>query len=116
MRLSENDYISILKYYNIDFTGMKINVIKKKAEGILAKKLCRCIKSVDKYKNNKSNKHNKNNKHNKKEAKAIAVCKNSVLTRKHLKISNFNCKKSLRLLSNNFNLTKTKKTLKLRKL
>ena len=84
MRLSQNDYISILKYYNIDFTGMKINVIKQTAEDILAKKLCRCIKSVDKY--GKSNKRsNYNKKRLQKTIKAIAVCKNSVFTKKNLK-------------------------------
>jgi len=86
MRLSPNDYISILKYYNIDIIGMKAKVIKQKAEDILAEKLCRCIKSVE---NNNSKKNN---------LKAIAVCKDSVLTKKNLKITKFKCKKSSKLL------------------
>ena len=48
MRLSRNDYISILKYYKVDFSNMKIKTIKTTAEDILANKLCRCIKKVDK--------------------------------------------------------------------
>lgn len=48
MRLSLKDYLSVLKYYKIDASTMKKGEIKKKAEGILAEKLCRCIKKVDK--------------------------------------------------------------------
>uniref|UniRef100_A0A6C0IHG1 Uncharacterized protein n=1 Tax=viral metagenome TaxID=1070528 RepID=A0A6C0IHG1_9ZZZZ len=96
MRLSLNDYKSILKYYNIDITGMKTSAIKNKAEDILAEKLCRCIKSVDKYKNKVS------------EAKAIAICKNSVLTKKNLKIAKFKCKTSAKLLPSKKNSTLVK--------
>jgi hypothetical protein len=86
MRLSLNDYKSILKYYNIDIVGMKVGIIKSKAEAILAEKLCRCIKTVNNYKKKNT------------ETKAIAVCKNSVLTRKNLKIVKFTCKKSAKFL------------------
>jgi hypothetical protein len=96
MRLSKNDYIAILKYYNIDSSNMKSSIIKNKAEKILAEKLCRCIKKVDKD-----------------ETKSIPICKNSVFTKKHLKISRFKCKKSAKLLSSNKNekLIKTRKNL-----
>jgi hypothetical protein len=99
MRLSLNDYTSILKYYNIATEKLDSSVIKQKAEDILAKKLCRCIKKVD-----------KNN-----EAKAIAVCTKSVITRKHLKIAKFKCKTTAKLLpsKNQRSLRKTEKTLKL---
>ena len=99
MRLSLNDYISILKYYEIETSGMKTKDIKRRAEDILAKKLCRCIKAVDKKSDN--------------ESKAIAVCKNSVFTKKNLKIAKFKCKKSAKLLSSRKNnkLMKTKRNL-----
>ena len=104
MRLSLNDYISILKYYEIETSGMKTKDIKRKAEDILAKKLCRCIKAVDNQSSILS------------ESKAIAVCKNSVFTKKNLKIAKFKCKKSAKLLSSRKNnkLMKTKRNLLLR--
>ena len=95
MRLSLNDYKLILKYYNIDTSGMKNSTIRKQAEDILAEKLCRCIKAVDKT-------------NFKKETKAIAVCKNSVLNKKNLKISKFTCKKKKQFLTSKKNKKKTK--------
>lgn len=111
MRLSLNDYISILKYYEIEPSGMKTKDIKRKAEDILAKKLCRCIKSVDKHKAVGNKQDIKQS-----ESKAIAVCKNSVLTKKNLKIAKFKCKRSAKLLSSQKNnkLMKTKRNLLLR--
>jgi len=109
MRLSLNDYISILKYYEIETSGMKTKDIKRKAEDILAKKLCRCIKAVD-------NKQSGSKQSGSNESKAIAVCKNSVFTKKNLKIAKFKCKKSAKLLSSRKNnkLMKTKRNLLLR--
>ena len=105
MRLSLNDYISILKYYEIEPSGMKTKEIKRRAEDILAKKLCRCIKAVGNKQDIKQS-----------ESKAIAVCKNSVLTKKNLKIAKFKCKRSAKLLSSRKNnkLMKTKRNLLLR--
>jgi uncharacterized UBP type Zn finger protein len=91
MRLSLNDYKSILNYYNIDISAMKNITIKNKAESILAEKLCRCIKSID-------------------NPKTIAVCKNSVFTKKNLKISKFSCKKKAKLLTSKKNTLKLRKT------
>ena len=76
-KLKTSDYIEILKYYNqpipkINKKGRKI--IKRKAEKILAEKLCRCIKSVNKY-------------NAKDESRAIGICKNSVIKQKKLKIN-----------------------------
>jgi hypothetical protein len=113
MRLSPKDYISILKFYDIDISKMKAKEIKQQAEAILAEKLCRCIKSVDK-RNKKVNKTDNTASEN----KAIAVCKNSVLTKKHLKIAKFTCNKTPRLLSrmhHKSTLSKTKRKLRLRK-
>ena len=48
MNLSKSDYKTILSYYKISFARKSDLWIKKKAEDILANKLCRCIKKVKK--------------------------------------------------------------------
>ena len=68
MRLKNSDYITILKYYDIDAQGMRKKDAKRKAEDLLANKLCRCIKRVD----------NKDEP----ESRAIAICKSSILLKK----------------------------------
>lgn len=75
--LAKNDYINILKYYDIDYTSKNNREIKNMAEKILAEKLCKCIKKVS-----------TNN-----ESKAIALCKTSVLHKKGIKNFRFTCKK-----------------------
>ena len=98
MRLSLNDYMSILKFYKIDVSRMKKKAIKQKAEEILAEKLCRCIKKVDKHlEKEKKNKKRKNTKQ-KAESRAIAICKNSIFTKKKISVTKFNCKGTARLL------------------
>lgn len=93
MNLTKNDYIKILKYYNInDYKSYTNKEIKKKAENILASKLCRCIKTI-KYKEN-----------------SIAICANSVIKKKNLKYNKFSCKKKSEFKNR---LTKTKRNLKL---
>jgi hypothetical protein len=84
MRLKNSDYVTILKYYNIDSKGMKKKDKKRKAEDLLANKLCRCIKKVD----------NKDEP----ESKAIAICKNSVLLKKGLRNYGFKCKPKARFI------------------
>jgi hypothetical protein len=80
MKLTRKDYITILKFYKIEISeDTKLNVIREKAERILAGKLCRCIKKVTVPNPDKS--------------RAIAICQNSVLTKKKLKIHRFTCKK-----------------------
>jgi hypothetical protein len=78
MNLNKDDYITILNYYNIDTNNMKTKQIQSEAEDILAYKLCRCIKKVDKSMDNESH--------------AIAVCKSGVLQRKGLRSFGFKCK------------------------
>ena len=85
MRLKNSDYITILKYYDIDVKGMKKKDLKRKAEDLLANKLCRCIKKVDN--NDKS------------ESRAIAICKSSVLFKKGLRNYGFKCKPNARFIS-----------------
>ena len=101
MQLSRRDYLDILDYYNINVKKKDINFLKEKVEKLVANKLCKCIKSV----NNKV----------KNERKSIAICNNSVLKRKSLKIKRFSCKK-MKLLSkkNDKNLMKSVKKLTLK--
>ena len=103
MKLSKNDYISILNYYNINSANMTPLQIKNKAEKILADKLCKCIKKVDPTLT--------------KESKAIAICADSVLRKKNLKIFRFTCKKKIQLVkgASGLKLVKTKKTLRLKR-
>jgi hypothetical protein len=70
------DYKTILNYYNIDYTNLSNKNIKKKAEDILADKLCRCIKKVD----------------TENEKRSIPICKDSIFKKKGLHIYRFTCK------------------------
>jgi len=84
--LTNKDYLSILKYYNINIDEkMNENDIKHRAENILANKLCKCIKKVSKK--------------NRNENRAIALCRKTVIQRKGLDIFNFSCKNKNRLIS-----------------
>jgi hypothetical protein len=87
MNLSPADYKNILKFYgyaNTALREMRPNEIKAKAEQLLATKLCRCIKAVSKSSP-------------KNEARAIAICYNSVIQKKRFKATRT---KNLRTKSN----------------
>jgi hypothetical protein len=88
MKLTKNDYKTILKFYKIDPDTLSTKDIKAKAEHFLAVKLCKCIKNIkaSPYLRPKS------------EKRAIAVCYNSVLKKKNLKVFKFTCKKKAQLL------------------
>ena len=78
MKLSTSDYKKILKFYKLSIPKKSKN-IKKKADKIIAKKFCSCIKKVQqKFK---------------KEGIAIGICTKSVITRKGYKRGKFRCKK-----------------------
>jgi hypothetical protein len=86
--LNNSDYRKILEFYNLPIPSNK-KILKKKAEDILALKLCRCIKKFEFVE----------------EAKAIGICTRSVLNKKGLKRSRqFTCRKKQKL-----SLTKTMK-------
>ena len=70
MKLTKDDYIKILEYYNIKYNSSNYNSIKRKAENILADKLCRCIKKV------KSDKIN--------EKAAIALCRENIFKKRNI--------------------------------
>ena len=93
MGLVHKDYLTILKFYGINMSGMKKQDIKEKAENILAIKLCKCIKKINPSGVN--------------ESKAIAVCTKSIFHKKGIKANGFKCIPKPRLFANN----KTKKVL-----
>jgi len=98
-KMNTKDYKKIMEYYKLNTSKMNNKTIKNKAEDILAKKLCKCIKKV------------KGKSENKDERRAIGICKNSVITKKNIKIFTFNCKKK-----NKLNPKKGTRKLKIEKL
>lgn len=110
--LSNEDYLSILSFYNLPVPKRKsgrVNYkkVKIQAENILADKLCRCIKKVA-----KSPKPTK-----RAEARASAICAESVFKKKNLKYNRFKCKNKPKLLSGakKHKILKTAKTVKNKK-
>jgi len=91
--LTNNDYTRILEFYNKSIPKSK-RLLKKQAEKILANKLCKCIKKVDK----------------KNEARSIGICTKTVINNKGFKRGKFTCKKkeSMSIYKN----SKNKKTRK----
>ena len=93
--LTNNDYKRILEFYNKPIPKSR-RLLKKQAEKILANKLCKCIKKVDKEN----------------EARAIGICTKTIINNKGLVRGKFTCKKK-----QNIYLYKTRKniTIKQRK-
>jgi hypothetical protein len=91
--LTNNDYTRILDFYNKPIPKSK-RLLKKQAEKILANKLCKCIKKVDK----------------KNEARSIGICTKTVINNKGFKRGKFTCKKkeSMSIYKNSKNI-KTRK-------
>jgi hypothetical protein len=110
MKLSNNDYITIVKHYGYSIPKTKKNRInmsktRKLARNILASKLCKCIKKVQKT--NKTLQ----------EPAAISICNNSIFRKRNLKHYRFTCKKNYVLKNkkgSNYALTKTNKKLKMK--
>ena len=85
--ITNNDYKKILKHYHKSIPATR-TLIKINAEHILATKLCRCIKKVDKEH----------------EARAIGICTKTIINNKGLTRGNFSCKGKLAI-----DLRKTRK-------
>ena len=84
--LTSKDYKKILEYYNEPipkFPGLQ----KRKAESILANKLCRCIKKIDKTN----------------EARSIGICTKTIINGKGYTRGKFKCKgrATIKLKKNN---------------
>ena len=75
--MTKSDYEKILSYYNIPFGNLSTHDLKKKAETILANKVCKCIKAVERKVGPKN---------------AIALCTASVFGKKGLKYFDMSCK------------------------
>jgi L-amino acid N-acyltransferase YncA len=74
--LTNKDYVSILKYYNLSIPKSK-RLLQKQAEQIMATKLCKCIKKIDPEN----------------EAKSIGICTKTIFSRKGYTRGQFQCKK-----------------------
>jgi hypothetical protein len=99
MKLTNKDYKSILKFYKVDISALSSKDIKAKAEHYLAVKLCRCIKNVKgKSASATGSSATGSRATANSEKRAIAVCYNSVLKKKNLKVFKFSCKKKVTLL------------------
>jgi len=96
LKLTPGDYKNILKFYKIDTSALSTKDIKTKAEHYLAMKLCKCIKNITYKSTHNKSTHSKST-HMKDEKRAIALCYNSVLRKKNLKVFKFQCKKFVKL-------------------
>lgn len=100
MTMTKSDYEKILSYYKIPFEKLSTIELKRTAEDILATKLCKCIKSVER-------KFSPQN--------TIALCTASVFGKKGLKYIDVSCKGKAQLHSRKGStgrkLTKTRKNI-----
>jgi hypothetical protein len=92
--LTINDYKQILEYYN-EKIPKSTRLIKLTAEKILSKKLCRCIKKLDKTN----------------EGRAIGICTKTIVNSKGYKRGKFTCRgnSSIELNKSKKNITKRRK-------
>ena len=86
--LENDDYVNILTYYNIEIPKSK-RLLKRKAEHIMAEKLCKCIKKLDPVN----------------EAKSIGICTKTIFNRKGYTRGKFTCKKKRSII---FRKTRTR--------
>ena len=90
-KITDEDYKKILEFYKISIPKSR-RILKKKAEKILAIKLCRCIKKVG-VEN---------------EARSIGICTKTVLGQKGFTRKKFTCKKKQTLSIGKPEKTKSK--------
>jgi hypothetical protein len=96
-KLNIKDYVSILNYYNMNIPKSK-KLIKQRAEKIMAEKLCKCIKKIDKTY----------------ESRSIGICTKTIFNRKGYIRGEFQCKKnqSVKIRKNKKNKTRKNKNRK----
>lgn len=87
--LTHIDYENILKFYKKPIPKSE-RLLKLQAERIMATKLCRCIKKID-----------KNN-----ESRSIGICTKTIINNKGFKRGNFSCKKKQKIILSKKNKTK----------
>jgi hypothetical protein len=84
--LTTNDYKHILEFYKKNVPKSK-RLLKMQAEKLLANKLCRCIKKIDKTV----------------EARSIGICTKTIINNKGYTRGKFTCKRkpTIKLLKKN---------------
>lgn len=87
-QLNNNDYKTILEFYNKSIPKSK-RLLKMQAEKLLVSKLCRCIKKVDKEN----------------EARAIGICTKTIINNKGFTRGKFTCKKKETIILKKKNVT-----------
>jgi hypothetical protein len=75
MSLTNDDYVKILKYYDMEIPKSN-RILKQEGRRILGEKLCRCIKKLDPVN----------------EARSIGICTKTIFNRKGLTRGKFSCK------------------------
>ena len=92
--LTKNDYKKILEYYSEPMPKSN-RIIKDKAEKLIASKLCRCIKKVDKTN----------------EGRSIGICTKTIFNRKGYTRGKFKCKgnQTVKFKKNKKSVTKRNK-------
>ncbi len=90
--LTNKDYISILKLYDIKIPRSR-RLLKKQAEHIMAKKLCKCIKKLD----------------NIHESKSIGICTKTIFNNKGYSRGKFSCRKKQQVKIKKKNKTRKNK-------
>lgn len=86
MKLTHNDYIKIIHYYQSDNVSRKNTnnkSLKERAHLILAQKLCRCIKPPDRRRSSRTSAE---------KSRRIAYCTRSIFHLKRLRPHGFRCK------------------------
>ncbi len=90
MRLTKADYVAILNYYNIPTAGLTQPALKAQAEEMLAEKMCRCIKKLDRARRKKQQQQRRVTRSTR-QIKPVAICRDSVFHKKRLKVYSFQC-------------------------
>lgn len=88
--LTNNDYKHILAFYKKTIPKSR-RLLRQQAEKILASKLCRCIKKIDKTN----------------ESRSIGICSRTVINNKGFSRGRFTCKNKPKIVL--FKTNKTKK-------
>jgi hypothetical protein len=93
-QLTNNDYRKILEFYSKPIPKSK-RLLKLYAENILASKLCKCIKKIDKVN----------------EARSIGICSKTIINNKGFSKGKFNCKgkQTIKLFKKKNNTKKNRK-------
>lgn len=91
--ITKKDYIKILNYYDESVPDNN-KQLKERAESILNKKLCSCIKKVKNQTND--------------EFRSIGICTKTIFKTRNMKRGKFTCKKNKK---QRFKFTKTKKNI-----